>query len=220
MASGDTISEVSNDQMPIPKIRHEWYQTETHVIIAILAKNADDVKIVYGETTLSVSAKLPSGNDYSLEIDLAHKVVPDSCTHKVLPSKIEIKLKKCDGHRWNSLEGAAVAPAVEQPPLIQFLQSTGQPPKYPSSSKKTCDWDKIEKEITTEEEQVSSQGNDAVIALFKRVYDNGTDDVKRAMIKSYQESGGTVLSTTWEEVGKTKVERKTPDGMEWKPWDS
>lgn len=66
---------------------------------------------------LSVSAKLPSGNDYSLELDLAHAVVPDQCTHKVVPSKIEIKLKKKDGYRWNALEGnpTVVAPAEPIP---------------------------------------------------------------------------------------------------------
>jgi suppressor of G2 allele of SKP1 len=26
---------------PVAKIRHDWYQTETHVVITILAKNVD-----------------------------------------------------------------------------------------------------------------------------------------------------------------------------------
>jgi len=34
------------------------------------------------------------------------------------------------------------------------------------------------------------------------------------------ESGGTVLSTNWEEVGCKTVEKKPPDGMEWKSWNS
>lgn len=34
------------------------------------------------------------------------------------------------------------------------------------------------------------------------------------------ESGGTVLSTNWSEVGQGKVEKKPPDGMEWKTWNS
>ena len=33
------------------------------------------------------------------------------------------------------------------------------------------------------------------------------------------ESGGTVLSTNWSEVGKEKVEVKPPDGMEFKKWE-
>lgn len=35
--------------MSVPKIRHDWYQTETHVIVTILLKNSENVKVVYGE---------------------------------------------------------------------------------------------------------------------------------------------------------------------------
>ncbi len=34
-----------------------------------------------------------------------------------------------------------------------------------------------------------------------------------------QESGGTVLSTNWKEIGEKKVDVKPPDGMEYKQWD-
>lgn len=33
------------------------------------------------------------------------------------------------------------------------------------------------------------------------------------------ESGGTVLSTNWDEVQKDKVEMKAPDGMEFKKYE-
>ena len=36
---------------------------------------------------------------------------------------------------------------------------------------------------------------------------------------SKMESGGTVLSTNWNEVGKEKVSVKPPDGMEYKKWE-
>jgi suppressor of G2 allele of SKP1 len=41
------------------------------------------------------------------------------------------------------------------------------------------------------------------------------------MIKSYQTSGGTTLSTNWDEVEKTDYESKlddAPQGMEKKKW--
>ena len=34
------------------------------------------------------------------------------------------------------------------------------------------------------------------------------------------ESGGTVLSTNWDEVKEKRVEVQAPDGMEFKKWDS
>jgi len=60
---------------------------------------------------LSASAKLPSGNEYSLELDLAYPIVPEQCSYRVLVSKIEIKLKKQDSIRWMELEGS---PILEQ----------------------------------------------------------------------------------------------------------
>lgn len=40
--------------MPVPKIKHDWYQTETHVIVTILAKNTENVKVVYEENTVCI----------------------------------------------------------------------------------------------------------------------------------------------------------------------
>jgi len=34
-----------------------------------------------------------------------------------------------------------------------------------------------------------------------------------------QESGGTVLSTNWKDIGEEKTECKPPDGMELKKWE-
>lgn len=220
MASGDGSITMQNNEMPVPKIKHDWYQTETHVIVTILAKNTENVKIVSQENTLSVSAKLPSGSDYSLELDLAHTIVPEQCSHKVLPSKIEVKLKKKDGIRWTALEGNPVNKnSVDSIPQ-EILQSGSQPPKYPSSSKKYRDWNKVEKEIEKQEAEEKPEGEAAVNALFQQIYGSGSDEVRRAMNKSFLESGGTVLSTNWSVVGKGKVERKPPDGMEWKSWNS
>ena len=51
-----------------------------------------------GDTTLSVTAKVPSSDkEYSLELDLAHPVTPAQSSYKVMTTKIEIKLKKADG---------------------------------------------------------------------------------------------------------------------------
>ena len=39
------------------------------------------------------------------------------------------------------------------------------------------------------------------------------------MNKSFQESGGTVLSTNWNEIGAKKTEIQPPSGMEAKEYE-
>ena len=41
------------------------------------------------------------------------------------------------------------------------------------------------------------------------------------MVKSFQTSGGTVLSTNWDEVKEKdyEKERQAPNGMQWKNWE-
>ncbi|KAL6259937.1 hypothetical protein P5V15_009847 [Pogonomyrmex californicus] len=222
MDANKTATQIEADKMPISKdkIKYEWYQTETHVIITIFAKNTENVKIIYGESTLSVSAKLPSGNEYSLELDLANFIVIEQCSYKVWPSKIEIKLKKQKDIKWMTLEGDPVQCTVKPIPKEILQAPREQPFKYPSSCKIPKDWNKVEKEIERQEAAEETEGEAAVNALFQKIYGNGSDEVRRAMNKSFLESGGTVLSTNWEEVGRKTVERKPPDGMEWRSWNS
>lgn len=47
----------------------------------------------------------------------------------------------------------------------------------------------------------------------------GDEDTRRAMMKSFQESNGTVLSTNWQEVGSKKTEWQPPEGTDVKKWE-
>ena len=99
----------------------------------------------------------------------------------------------------------------------KISQSTSSPfPKAQPVGKGPKNWDKIVKEFEEEEEK---NGEKDVNDLFKQIYTQGDEDLRRAMNKSFQESGGTVLSTNWKEVQKEKVEVKPPDDCEFKKWD-
>ena len=67
------------------------------VEVRIKKLTGEMVKVEMGDATLSVTAKLPTGSEYSLELDLAHPILPLQSSYKILSTKIELKLKKCEG---------------------------------------------------------------------------------------------------------------------------
>ncbi|XP_071991395.1 protein SGT1 homolog [Engystomops pustulosus] len=192
------------------KYRHDWYQTESQVIVTVMIKNVqkEDVHIQFAERQLTLNVNLPSGENYNLTLFLFHSIVPEQSTFKVLSTKIEIKMKKTEAIRWDKLEGQA------EQQLKHFTPETFH--KYPSSSHYTKNWDKLVVDIKEEEKNEKLEGDAALNHLFQQIYSDGNDEVKRAMNKSFMESGGTVLSTNWADVGKRKVDVSPPDDMEYK----
>ncbi|KAF9399187.1 hypothetical protein BGZ94_005792, partial [Podila epigama] len=188
---------------------HEWYQNDSYVTISVFIKNVkkDAVDINITEKALSVSVKMPTGSDYSLELDpLSHNVIPSESKWEVLSTKIEIQLKKERlAVKWGALEGDDVNAGS------MATTSMGASPAYPSSSKKSKNWDALEKEAEKEEDKVD--GDKALNQLFAQIYKDADDNTKRAMMKSFTESNGTCLSTNWDEVGKGTVETRPPEGM-------
>ncbi|XP_008852922.1 protein SGT1 homolog [Nannospalax galili] len=206
-------SEGSASQKTQSKIKYDWYQTESQVIITLMIKNVqkNDVNVEFSEKELSALVKLPSGDDYNLKLRLLHPIIPEQSTFKVLSTKIEIKMKKPEAVRWEKLEGQGDVPTPKQ--FIADVKNL-----YPSSSHYTRNWDKLVGEIKEEEKNEKLEGDAALNKLFQQIYSDGSDEVKRAMNKSFMESGGTVLSTNWSDVGKRKVEINPPDDMEWKKY--
>ncbi|KAM4859702.1 protein SGT1 homolog [Thomomys bottae] len=203
----------SASQQTQSKIKYDWYQTESQVIITLMIKNVqkNDVNVEFSEKELSALVKLASGEDYNLKLRLLHPIVPEQSTFKVLSTKIEIKMKKPEAVRWEKLEGQGDVPTPKQ--FISDVKNL-----YPSSSHYTRNWDKLVGEIKEEEKNEKLEGDAALNKLFQQIYSDGSDEVKRAMNKSFMESGGTVLSTNWSDVGKRKVEINPPDDMEWKKY--
>jgi len=104
---------------------------------------------------------------------------------------------------------------AQQAPTLEGKKNINRP--YSS----TKDWNKIEQNLKKDEENEKPEGDEALQKLFRDIYGKANSDTRRAMNKSFQTSGGTVLSTNWKEVKEKdyEKERTAPKGMEWKNWE-
>uniref|UniRef100_A0A8C4IGH7 SGT1 homolog, MIS12 kinetochore complex assembly cochaperone n=1 Tax=Dicentrarchus labrax TaxID=13489 RepID=A0A8C4IGH7_DICLA len=206
----ETIFGLLNQLCLCVSCRYDWYQTESQVIVTVMAKNVpkDGVCVNFMEKELSATIQLASGENYNLNLHLLHPIVPQQSNFKILTTKVEFKMKKTDAIRWEKLEGEG-----QESNIKHF-----DPNQYPSSSHYTCKWDKMVVDISEEEKNEKLEGDAALNKLFQQIYCDGSDEVKRAMNKSFMESGGTVLSTNWKDVGKRKVEMSPPEDVEFKKY--
>lgn len=138
-------------------------------------------------------------NDDRLELTLAGRIDADATEVHVLSTKVEITLKKDPaGVSWPALAGTAAAPVVQS-------ASSAPPSEAPRPRSK---WDSL----AIEDEQPAADTE--INAFFQKLYADADPDTRRAMIKSFQESNGTALSTNWDEVGRQKTRTQPPAGME------
>lgn len=179
-------------------VRHDWYQSDAKVVITVMLKNAKDknYKVDIEKQRVHMTA-----DDYLLDIKLFAPINVERSSYKDFPSKVEITLAKEVGIRWESLEEK-----LEPKPV------TAKPP--PIHKK---DWDSLAKEVEKSEEE-EAKSEEALQRLFKKIYSSSSPEVQKAMNKSFSESGGTVLSTNWQEVGQSKVDVKPPEGCEFHKW--
>eukprot|EP00911_Craspedida_sp_UC1_P002949 UC1_evm2s2151 len=233
---------------PMPVVKRDWYQSATHVVVTfglrnLAGKDAVETESVDDGCAVSIKAILPSGQAYTTTIGpLWGTIVPQETSVRVSKAKIEVRLKKADTIRWSSLEGAVGGAVVSSTSATATVQGEKTPPQQqaaaaavsrtavrmalPSEVEKATterktgrDWDKIVTEIKKEEKEEKPEGEAALNQLFQQIYGDGNEDTKRAMMKSYIESNGTVLSTNWDEVKQGKVETKPPEGMEYKKYE-
>lgn len=209
-----TSIDVINKQAPLKiKIREDWYQTSKDIIITIYAKNIkqDQLTIKFEDQSVVVSFPNGSNSEYNYTLDpLYAKILPEQSSYKVYSTKLEIVLVKENVGKWPTLEKSNddTKLVVESKDVKENSQGLA----YPTSSKKAINWSNFK--IDDDDEK-----NDDPNAFFAKLFKDTDEDSRRAMMKSYVESNGTVLTTSWDEAKNKKFETAPPDGMEEKKWD-
>ncbi|THV04973.1 SGS-domain-containing protein [Dendrothele bispora CBS 962.96] len=192
-------------------IRHEYYETDERVTISVFDRDADpaQVSIKFESRKLTYT----NGDKVLVLEPLKGQIDPNASDYTVGKVKVELRLSKMAQGRWGGLVGDSPDP----------LANSAAPPS--TTSKKTKNWEGItsnilssEKEKTLEEDP-NVGGDSAVNPFFQKIFADADEDTKRAMMKSFVESGGTTLSTNWDEVRKEKVAVRPPEGQEWKKWN-
>jgi len=196
-----------------------WHQSDTHVFLVIETGCNDEdegVSVTFSPSTLELSYKMPNGSEKNDRLVLYHHVIPNRCQYKGLGPKIEVMLKKKEAYKeWkelaitSSLNVTKVGAKSEAKPEVggdtspekKVEKAVAVQPKVSSRARGPKNWDAIVKDFEVEEEKEEKDVNHVFQSIFKQ----GDEDMQRAMNKSYQQSGGTVLSTNWKEVGAKKI---------------
>ena len=164
------------------ELRYGWYLAGTKLFIDIYTP-----ELTEGE----ISAAVDELDPHKLTITLRGKKhildlcggVSDPCVN-IKPSKAEISLQASSKVAFTHLLKSEKAAAKKH--------------------------DKAEKYRTMDAAGEDDAPSD-LMAVIRNIYQNGSDDTKRAMLKSYQVSCGTVLSTNWAEVSAGTVAPQLPE---------
>ncbi|KAE9408112.1 SGS-domain-containing protein [Gymnopus androsaceus JB14] len=194
-------------------IRHEYYENDEKTTVSIFDRGADPEKVSVKFEPRRVTY---THGEKSLVLEpLKGQINPDACEYTVGKVKVELRLTKVAQGRWGGLIG-------DSPDPLANSASRSEPTPAPKPKK---NWEALTTNILSSDKEKSLEedpnvgGDSAVNPFFQKLFADADEDTKRAMMKSYSESGGTTLSTNWDEVKKEKVTVKPPEGQEWKKWN-
>lgn len=213
-------------------VRFEWFQTPTTITFVFFVKDRQEknVDVEVEERSVRVAIDLDglpgaeAGKSYQYHVSSLFAPLDTSVPVKIVVKsmKIEVSVTKGTSYNWPTLEAPSQGEGGEvkqiKIPSTTDSNAAGVVPipapalntnlAYPNSKKR--DWSTF----AVNEEEEKPDGEAALQQLFQQIYGNGTDEQRKAMIKSFTESSGTVLSTNWEDVGARNVKVEPPTGME------
>jgi suppressor of G2 allele of SKP1 len=192
---------------------HQWLQNPNYIFLTLNSKKTLDSKntnVIIDKRKIVIENRETISVIY--ELNLCNSIETSKSTYEIKDNgkAISFNLKKeVEGFNWVTIEK-------------EKAKTEDKPSAYPTSSKVKKNWDEINKELEKEMEPTEpvKGGDDAMMDVFKKIYARSDDDTKKAMMKSYQTSGGTVLSTDWkEEKGKDYEGRDRPEAPAGQKWE-
>ncbi|XP_049849893.1 cysteine and histidine-rich domain-containing protein 1-like [Schistocerca gregaria] len=86
--------------------RRDYYQLGDQMCVCVYGKNMNpkSSSVTYCTQSVKIDIQFLNGKTYSAFIPLFSQIVPEACTHEWLPTKLEIKMKKCHPGPWTKLE--------------------------------------------------------------------------------------------------------------------
>ena len=157
------------------------------------------------------------GGDLALAVDVGEDVDGEDVRVRCGKKKIEVKLKrrrlsgkkektmKSENHRVEK-NASLVDEKSSAQTKTDFEKEKAKDAGFKSDDK----WTRLEYVAEMEEEVETLDGDDGLNKMFQDLYRDADDDQRRAMMKSFVESNGTVLSTDWADVGEKFVEPQAP----------
>ena len=174
-------------------IRFQYFQTAAQLTVEIYSP---DAVITVSSSTIT----LKEGDNEQI-IHLAYDVIPNDLKIEKGKKKQSIILQKVEQELWPTLEKTK-----DQPEHVHVPHPE---PKHEYLGKAYHKWDRLETEDQEDKKEEGGDPND----FFKTLFKDAAPEAQKAMMKSYSESGGTVLSTNWDEVKGKKVDVRPPEGM-------
>ena len=197
------------------KVTQSWFQTASHVTVTLFAKNLAKGAVTASvdpsdSRALSARLSLPDGSEFARSWRLLYSVDPAGLQVDQSPYRVELRLKKAQEAEWPALEnteaakvlpranvvGPASAAAPSADPSAPAA-SAASVSAYPTSAKRKVEWSEVEQAAVAMEAEEKPTGDAALQKLFQGIYKDASEETRRAMVKSFQTSGGTVLSTNW-----------------------